>query len=87
MSVAQTIKEKLNTALSPAEIRVVDESANHEGHGGWRPGGETHFRVEIVAAAFAGKSRVACHRMITDLLDEELAGPVHALAIQTATPE
>ena len=66
---------------------MIDESARQEGHGGWRPGGETHFRVEIVAAAFAGKTRVACHRMVTDLLEEELSGPVHALAIQTAAPK
>ncbi len=87
MSVAQTIEEKLKEALAPVELRVIDESARHEGHGGWRPGGETHFRVEIVASAFAGKTRVTCHRMVTDLLEEELAGPVHALAIQTAAPE
>ena len=49
-------------ALAPLELEVIDESENHRGHGGWREGGETHFRVIIRSAAFDGLGRVARHR-------------------------
>ncbi len=65
---------------------VIDESEQHHGHGGWREGGETHFRVNVVSAAFAGKSRVERHRIVNGLLAEELAGRVHALAISAKAP-
>ena len=61
-------------------------SHRHAGHAGARPGGETHFRVTIVSAAFAGKGRVERHRMVNAALAEELAGPVHALAVHPAAP-
>jgi BolA protein len=61
---------------------VVDESAHHKGHAGWREGGETHFRLRIASEAFRGKSRVEVHRMINTALAAELAGGVHALAIE-----
>jgi BolA protein len=67
-------------------LRVIDESHLHAGHAGARPEGETHFRVEITAIAFAGQSRVARHRLIYDALADELAGPVHALALVTHAP-
>ena len=80
------ITEKLTAAFAPESLRVVDESHQHQGHAGHRPGGETHFRVYIVAAAFRGKSRIERHRMINAVLDRELAGGVHALAIHAAAP-
>ena len=80
------IAEKLTKAFSPERLAVVDESSRHEGHAGWREGGETHFRVSIVAAAFAGKSRLERHRLINQALSAELAGGVHALAIEAAAP-
>lgn len=86
-SVAERIESKLRAALQPALLRVIDESHLHAGHAGARPGGETHFRVEVVAAAFAGQSRVARQRRIYDILAEELAGPVHALSLSARTPE
>ena len=86
MAVADTIRAKLDHALEPTRIRIVDESDKHQGHSGWRPGGETHFYVEIVAEAFADKSRVDRQRMIYDILAEELADRVHALALRTLTP-
>ncbi len=61
---------------------MVDESDRHKGHAGARTGGESHFRVRIVAAAFAGKSRLEMHRAINAALADELAGAVHALAIE-----
>jgi len=80
------ITEKLAAAFAPESVRVVDESHQHQGHAGHRPGGETHFRVYIVAEAFRGKSRIERHRMINAVLDRELAGGVHALAIHAAAP-
>jgi BolA protein len=65
---------------------VVDESAKHKGHGGWREGGETHFHVTVVSEAFEGKSRVDRQRMVYALLAEEMAERVHALALTTKAP-
>ena len=86
MSVADTITEKLTAAFTPASLRVVDESHQHAGHAGHRPGGETHYRVYIVADAFRGKSRIDRHRMINQTLARELAQGVHALAIHASAP-
>ncbi len=87
MRVSQSIENKLAKALAPERLDVVDESHLHAGHAGAREGGESHFRVTVVSAAFEGLSRVARQRMINDLLREELAGPIHALAMKTLTPQ
>jgi BolA protein len=87
MSVAERIRAKLTAGLEPLRLVIQDESHRHAGHAGARPEGETHFRVEIVAAAFAGESRIARQRRVYGLLAEELAGPVHALSLATFTPE
>jgi BolA protein len=86
MSMKDQITAKLSAGLSPAALTVTDESHQHHGHSGWREGGETHFRVEMVAAAFAGKSRVERHRIVNGLLAAELAGSVHALALSLRAP-
>jgi BolA protein len=65
---------------------VADESDRHRGHAGARPEGETHFRVVIVSAAFAGRSRLDRQRAIYGVLKEELAGSVHALALTALAP-
>ena len=72
--------------LRARSLKALDESHQHEGHAGHRPGGETHFRIYIVADAFQGKSRIARHRMINDILAHELKSGVHALAIHAAAP-
>jgi BolA family transcriptional regulator, general stress-responsive regulator len=87
MRTCDLITEKLTEAFVPQSLEVVDESHQHEGHGGHQPGGETHFRVYIVSDAFRGKSRVERHRMINTALSRELQSGVHALAIHAATPE
>lgn len=87
MSTKDTILAKLTAAFSPDMIEVIDESEKHRGHGGWREGGETHFRVRIVAQAFSGMSRVNRHRAVNERLADELAGGVHALAIEARAPE
>ena len=87
MRVAQRIRDKLTAGLQPSRLEIRDESHRHARHAGARPGGESHFHVEIVAAAFAGESRVARQRRVYALLAEELAGSVHALGLTTLTPE
>jgi BolA family transcriptional regulator, general stress-responsive regulator len=73
-------------AFAPQSLKVVDESHQHEGHAGHRPGGQTHYRVYIVSDAFKGKTRIERHRMINQSLTAELAGSVHALAIHASAP-
>ena len=86
MKTQDVITEKLRNAFAPESLRVEDESHNHVGHAGHRPGGQTHYRVYIVSDAFRGKSRVERHRMVNAALAAELAGGVHALAIHAAAP-
>lgn len=86
MRMQDLIIEKLLKAFDPESLHVEDESHRHEGHAGHRPGGETHFRLYIVSAAFHGKSRIERHRMINAALAGELEGSVHALAIHASAP-
>jgi BolA protein len=86
MSTRDAIINKLREAFLPESLDVTDESHLHEGHAGHRPGGETHFRVNIVSPAFEGKSRIERHRMVNATLDAELKGSVHALAIKAQAP-
>jgi BolA protein len=86
MPMRDVITDKLTKAFAPESVNVVDESHQHEGHVGHRPGGETHFRVYIVSEAFRGKSRIERHRMINAALSGELAGGVHALALHASAP-
>lgn len=82
MYVSQNIEAKLRAAFAPEHLEVIDDSEAHRGHGGYREGGETHFSVVIRAAAFNGLSRLARQRAVNTALAEELAGPVHALALK-----
>ena len=89
--IATIIRKKLTDALSPELLEIVDDSARHAGHhheGGMdgRPGGESHFNLTVVAAAFEGQGRVERQRTINTLLREQLAGPLHALSIRALTP-
>jgi len=91
MTVEKSIREKLVKAFAPSDLAVENESGKHAGHAGARDHlgrvtGETHFRVRVVSSHFEGKSRVERHREVNAALREELAGPVHALAIKALTP-
>jgi BolA protein len=86
MRTEESITLKLTETFTPESLAVVDESDQHQGHAGHRPGGQTHFRVYIVSAAFQGKSRIDRHRMINAVLSAELAAGVHALAIHAKAP-
>lgn len=85
--ISEQMRAKLEAALSPDLLDIVDDSESHRGHGGYREGGESHFNMKIVAAAFEGASRVSRQRMVFDVLSAELAGPVHALSLQCLTPD
>ncbi len=87
MRVAAAMEKKLTQALSPQRLNIVDDSHKHEGHAGARPGGESHFDVEIVAAAFTGKSRIERQRLVYGALAEEMASDIHALSLRTLAPE
>ena len=86
MRTADLITKKLTEAFSPQSLKVLDESHQHEGHAGHRPGGQTHYRIYIVSQAFKGKTRIERHRMINHSLSAELAGGIHALAVHAAAP-
>jgi BolA protein len=90
--IASIIREKLTAELAPTRLEIEDDSARHAGHhheGGMdaKPGGESHFNLTVVSAAFEGQTRVMRQRRVNTLLAEELAGPVHALSIRAMTPQ
>lgn len=82
MSVEDDIIEKLQSTLNPDHLEVINESHMHN----VPPGSESHFKVVVVADEFEGKMLVARHRLINKALADELAGPIHALALHTMTP-
>jgi BolA protein len=87
MSTASTIRAKLTEAFHPLRLEVIDESDLHAGHRGSPGTGESHFRVLIVAPAFAGKSRLVRHRLVNAALSAELKGKIHALALEIRAPD
>ncbi|MBO0740458.1 MAG: BolA family transcriptional regulator [Hyphomicrobiaceae bacterium] len=86
MTVTATIKAKLTEAFRPLRLEVMNESHLHAGHRGSPGTGESHFRVRIVAPAFAGKTRLERHRLVHEALAAELKGKVHALALEIHAP-
>ena len=81
MSKTQEIEARLQAALSPRELDVVDDSESHRGHAGFQEGGESHFNVRIRAEVFNGLSRIARHRAVHGAIGPELMGRIHALAL------
>ncbi len=86
MTLKDWISTTLQERLHPISLSVEDESHQHVGHAGWREGGETHFRIDIVSGAFDGKSRIQRHRMVNEVLGEAFQRGLHALAIQARAP-
>ncbi len=86
MTAEQRIREKLMVGLEPVRLDVINESDMHAGHRGSPGTGESHFRILVVSPKFAGLSRVNRHRFVNELLAEELAGRIHALALATYAP-
>jgi BolA family transcriptional regulator, general stress-responsive regulator len=85
-TVAERMRAKLSAALDPERLEIEDQSDRHAGHSGWRESGETHFNIKVASARFSGKRRLERHRMIYALLSDEIAGGVHALAIEALAP-
>ncbi|MDX1382596.1 MAG: BolA/IbaG family iron-sulfur metabolism protein [Thermoanaerobaculia bacterium] len=83
MGVRDTIEAKLADALAPSHLEVLDESHMHN----VPAGSQSHFRIRVVSDAFAQRRLVERHRVINELLAAELAGPVHALALETLTAD
>ena len=81
MTIQETIERKIQSALDPEYLEVINESHMHN----VPPGSESHFKVVVVSPAFEDKSRVQRHQAMNALLADELAGPVHALSMQTHT--
>ncbi len=86
MRVAAMIRARLIQALAPERLEIEDQSARHAGHAGARPGGESHFHVAVVAAAFEGRSRVERQRMVFEAVGDLMRTDVHALSIRALTP-
>jgi BolA protein len=92
-NIAERIKQKLQAAFAPVSLDVIDESHRHAGHAhvvrqAAKAGksGETHFNVKVVSESFRGKSLVARHRMVNEILRSEFADGVHALSIEAKAP-
>ncbi len=84
---AQRILRAVEAGFPGARASLIDDSARHAGHAGAAPGGETHYRLEVVSAAFAGMNRVARSRAVNALLAAEFASGLHALNLFLRTPE
>ena len=84
--VAAEMLRRLNSALSPTAVELIDDSEQHRGHGGYNPAGESHFTLKIESPAFSGKNRVERQRMIYAALGDLMDGRVHALSIRAIAP-
>jgi stress-induced morphogen len=87
MARAGRIAARLTADFAPIRLAVTDDSASHAGHAGAQPGGETHFSVLLVSAAFRAQTRVARSRAVHAALSDEFANGLHALALTLRTPE
>ena len=84
--VATEMLKRLDRALSPSRVSLVDDSEKHRGHGGYNPAGESHFSLAIESAAFTGRSRVERQRLVHAALGDLLHERVHALSIRATAP-
>lgn len=84
---AENLTMRLNERLAPTQLVVLDESAAHAGHVGSN-GTDfgTHFRVQIASPFFTTQSRVACHRLVYDAVQDFIDQGLHALAIEIVKP-
>ena len=84
--VAAEMLRRIESALTPTHVELVDDSEAHRGHGGYNPAGESHFTLRIESPAFAGRSRVDRQRMIYAALGDLMRERVHALSIRATAP-
>jgi BolA protein len=81
---AENLRHRLEQRLTPTKLQVIDESHQHAGHVGANDTGlGTHFRVRIASPLFSDKSRVVCHRLVYDAVQDFIDKGLHALAIET----
>jgi len=85
VSVADEIRRRM-AAFAPSRLELHDQSAQHAGHAGAAPGGNTHWRLTIVSDAFRGKSSLARHRMIYEALGDLMQNPIHAIELNARVP-
>lgn len=83
---AQEIEALLKARLKPISLHVEDQSWQHAGHAGAKETGGGHFRVAIVAACFAGLSRIQRHRLVYEALKDKFGPAIHALSIHARVP-
>ena len=83
MNVHEIIEQKISEALSPTHLQVINESHMHN----VPPGSESHFKLVVVTDTFSGVPRVRRHQTVNGILKDELAGPIHALSMETLTIE
>jgi BolA family transcriptional regulator, general stress-responsive regulator len=84
--VATEMLARLNSALSPTRIELIDDSEQHRGHGGYNPAGESHFSLRIESPSFEDKNRVQRQRMIYAAVGDLMESRVHALSIRATAP-
>jgi BolA protein len=82
---AERLRQRLNARFDPVHLSVEDESHHHAGHAG-AAGGQSHFRVRIIAEAFRGLTAIARHRLVYDTVADLLKTDIHALAIEALPP-
>jgi BolA protein len=87
MGVAEQLEARLRRELAPSVVDIADFSAAHAGHAGSRPGGESHFQVTVVAAAFAGRTRLERQRLVLAAAGDLMAETIHALTITALAPD
>ena len=86
MDRVESIRERLNNALSPEQVEIIDDSHKHVGHAGAAAGGG-HFSVRIVSEQFRDHSLIERHRMVYDAVSDMMPGEIHALSIQALTAD
>ena len=84
--VATEMQARLESALHPTALELVDDSEKHRGHGGYNPAGESHFSLRIESDAFTGLNRVQRQRLVYKALGDLIHERVHALAMETRAP-
>lgn len=85
MELMDTIKQKLESALEPLDIKMVDHSAAHAGHSG-NPSGSAHIELWIVSQKFEGQTELNRQRMVFKVLSDEMKSSIHALIIHAKSP-
>ena len=90
INMRERLAVKINAALKPSLLEIIDNSAKHSHHQAMLNKAEiggTHFAVKIVSDIFHGHNRINRHRLVTALLKDEFASGLHALELNLLTPE